>query len=323
MEKLHITNPLNEESKELIVQTAIEFFESKPDGFSVTGFLDSVDYNNKTTWHYMSNRKWDEVKSTRGDKTTFTSIKDRVFLMLAAAIGMETSSSWKHFDTDNYMIIINKLNTLRASKLPGCIDGDTGAGKSYAIGRYRKMYPGNTFIVTCDEDMSVKDLIIACAEAVNCETEGTKIAIRKQITRTLSRKDDPMLIIDEAENLKVGAYGGIKAMMDALKGICPIVLIGANDYEEKLKKLAEKKRNPFPQVYSRIKQGHFEQLLPFDQGDVTTICQDLGITDAETTRYLAAICANMRELEGCVSDLLKESLSTGRPVDFEMCKVLF
>jgi hypothetical protein len=323
MEKLQLSNPLDTKSKELIVQTAIEFFESKPDGFSVTGFLDSVEYNNKTTWHYMKNRKWDEVKSTREGKEIFSSIKDRVFLKLAAAIGMETTSSWRHFNTDNFMFVCNKLDAMRANKLPGCIDGDTGAGKSYSIDRYRKEYPGNTYVVTCDGDMSVKDFVVSVAEAVGCETEGTKIDIRKRITKTLIRKDSPLLVIDEAENLKVGAYDGIKAMMDALKGICGIVLVGANDYEEKLKKLAERKKNSFPQIYSRLKQGHFERLMPFDDDDVTIICQQMGISNPEVVSYLAAICDNMRELEGCVSDLIDESLRTGRPIDFDMCKVLF
>lgn len=325
MTKLNITNPLTDEIKEKIVNTVGNFIESRKGttGFQVESFLKSVEGVNKTDWSYMRNRNWDKVRTVKAGKEVFSSIKDIKFLSLGRAVGLEFNGDyWPHFNTDNYMMICNVLQEARERKIPYCIDGDTGSGKTYSITRYHQERSGDTFVVTCAGDMSVKDFITEVAEAVGCETVGSKVQIRKRIVKHLSKKDDPVLIIDEAENLKDGAYDGIKAMMDSLKGVCGMVIVGANDYQEKLQKLSDKKKKSFPQIYSRLKEGGFSRLFEMGREDVSTICNALNIRDKSLIGLLANYCGNMRELSGTVTTLLKEADQAGRPVDTVLFKAL-
>lgn len=325
MTKLSITNPLSTETKEKIVSTVENFIETRRGtaGFHVESFLNSVDNVNKTDWSYLRNRKWDKVRTVTRGKEVFSSVKDVKFLSLGRAVGLEFEGDyWPHFRTDNYMMICNVLQEARERKIPYCIDGDTGSGKTYSITRYHQERSADTFVVTCAGDMSVKDFIVEVAEAVGCEAVGSKVQIRKRIVKHLSKKNDPVVIIDEAENLKDGAYDGIKAMMDSLKGICGIVIVGANDYQDKLQKLAEKKKKSFPQIYSRLKEGGFSQLFEMGREDVSVICNALNIRDKSLIGLLANYCGNMRELSGTVTTLLKEADQAGRPVDTALFKAI-
>jgi hypothetical protein len=325
MTKVSITNPLTSETKEKIVLTVENYIENRKGtaGFLVDNFLKSVEGVNKTDWSYMRNRNWDKVRTVRSGKEVLSSVKDIKFLNLGRAVGLEFEGDyWQHFNTDNYMMICNVISEARTRKIPYCIDGDTGQGKTYSISRYHQERSADTFVVRCAGDMSVKDFIVEVAEAVGCEAVGSKVQVRKRIVRHLSKKNDPVLIIDEAENLKDGAYDGIKAMMDDLKGICPIVIVGANDYQSKLQKLAEKKKKSFPQIYSRLKEGGFNRLFEMGREDVSGICNALNIKDKSLIGLLANYCSNMRELSGTITTLLKEADQAGRPVDSALFKAI-
>ena len=324
MAKIKISSPLTEIDKENLVSAAEKYIQTLKDdkskNFSVSAFFAAAPGVTRTDWSYMANRNWDAVKSISGGREVFTSVKDAKFLALANACEVDTGAEWRHFDTDNYMQMVNAFEDSRHDKKPRCIDGMTGTGKSYAADHYRKPRTANTFKATCDGDMSAKDFMVEVAEACGVNSTGTRVAIRKRIVKKITeRTDSPLLIIDEAENLKEGAYSGIKAMMDTLRGQCGIVLIGANNYEGYLKKKSDTQKTPFPQVYSRIKQGGFTSLYVLAKADVKDICNQLSIADTAVIDYLYNECNNMRELEGAVTSLIEESARLNEPITTVLC----
>lgn len=267
----------------------------------------------------LVNRKWNAMPA--GSK--LVKIEDKYFQRIAEKVGIELEETfWGHFDTDNYQAITIAMNDARMSKLPIAIDGETGAGKTYAIREYRRQNPSETYLVTCADDLTSKSFMIELAEAVGIKAIGATSTLRKNITRKLNDDANPLLIIDEAENLKDGAWGSIKSMMDALKGKCGIVLIGANDFETTLAKKASRMKRSFPQIYSRIKEGGFTPLFKLSMDDVSLVCSSLGITSKRVINYLFDSCNNMRELSGAVTKLKREAAAMNAQIDVELCQIL-
>jgi transcriptional regulator with XRE-family HTH domain len=243
-------------------------------------------------------------KLVTGPKST--PISDEYFVKLARAIGWMTKKTyWTHFDSDNYLSVIDTLNDARESKVPHAIDGNTGAGKSYAIEQYKLQYPKNTYIVACDDDLTAKSFMQELAYSVGLKPLGAAYNIRKMVIHKLENEPNALLIIDEAENLKDRAWGSIKRILDDLKGRCGIVFIGANEFEVTMKKKAYKMKACFPQVYSRIKEGGFTAMFPLSLEDVQGVCESFRITDKTVIRSLFDICENWRELAGAIKKLLR------------------
>jgi DNA transposition AAA+ family ATPase len=218
------------------------------------------------------------------------------------------------------MSILDTFNQARELKVPFAIDGETGMGKSYAAEMYLKQFPTNTFIVTCDDDLTAKSFMNELAFSVGVKPLGAAYNIRKSVIHHLKGKRDALLIIDEAENLKDRAWGSIKRIMDDLKNTCGIVFIGANGFERMLNKKANKLINPFPQVNSRIREGGFKQLFDFEENDVLSVCKQHEITEKEVITILRNKCRNMRELAGAITKLKRAQKATPEYSIIELAK---
>jgi len=287
--------------KQTIVAEASEYLEAK--GLSQNEFARIVGISSA----YMSDIM--NGKLVTGPKKS--PIKDSYYIKIARAVGVTVETPlWWHIDTDNYVAIIDTFQQAREQKVPFAVDGETGMGKSYTAEMYLKMYPTNTYIVVCDNDLTAKSFMSELAYAIGVKPLGATYNIRKSIVRHLKGKLDVLLIIDEAENLKERAWGSIKRVMDDLKYLIGLVFIGANGFEKMLEKKANKLINPFPQVNSRIREGGFKQLFDFEETDILGVCDQHQITDKEVITILRNKCRNMRELAGAIIKLKRAQKAT-------------
>lgn len=225
---------------------------------------------------------------------------------------------WQHFDLDNFELCMATFEDARSDGLPRAIDGRTGSGKTYTARHFQRQFPESVVLITCAGDLSPKGFIRELALALKLNPEGTAYTLRYRITRALYEADRPVLIVDEAENLKDPAWQSLKAMIDALIGVCGIVVIGANELEASMLKKANRLKNPFPQVYSRLKLGGITQLLSLHRREVRAICTSTSIKDPQVIKYLTNTCHNMRELEGAVRKLRRESQAENSDIDMQL-----
>ena len=264
----------------------------------------------------MVNRRWNEMPA--GNK--LVKIEDRYFERIAEAIGLQLKESdWGHFETDNYAMITDVLNESRMYQTVMAIDGETGLGKTYAIQDYRRKNPNETYVIECAGDFTAKRFIVELCKVLNLSHIGTTTDLRLSIVRKLSNDNNPLLIIDEAENLKDNTWHSIKKVMDDVASStnrkAGIVLFGANNFEEKMQRRAERMKEPFPQVHSRIKEGGYYNLFTMNYDDKKNILDQLGISSLKVKKVLDTRCNNMRELYGAVTKLRREEKITRKPVD--------
>lgn len=260
-------------------------------------------------------------KLTTGTKDT--PIKDSYFIKISEAIGFKLEKGlWWHIDTANYKKIVNALRDSRLDKLVRAIDGETGLGKTEAIEQVMLDNPVNTYIVDCAGDQTAKSFIESVARAMDIKVAGNQYNLRRSISKKLLQELNSQLIIDEAENLKDGAYASIKAIIDDVKGKSSIVLIGANKYQEKITKLADKNKTPFPQMNRRIKEGGWISLLEWHKNDVLQVCNEHDINDQEVIKTLGRACKNMGEIKGAIIKLKTEMLHNPTKSINQLSKIL-
>jgi DNA transposition AAA+ family ATPase len=307
---------LTEQMKRQVVEAAEAYMSVH--NLSNGQFAKDVAAVSTSYFSYMVNRNWNGMPHG-SDPSKTVAIADKYFERVADAIGLKLERQyWGHLDTDNYRLMVATFNDARADRLPHCIDGETGQGKSYAAEAYKRMHPANTFVVTCADDLTSKSFMVELALAVGVKPVGAIYEIRRAVQKKLMNVVNPLLIIDESENLKDRAWGASKALMDNMKGYCGMVFIGANDFRTVMEKKADKGLKCFPQVYSRLKEGGFTPLFGLSAEDVRDIAGSFGITSQRVVNKLHAMCRNMRELSGAVQKLLRESEAMKAPVDADL-----
>lgn len=288
-------------------------------GTNLGKFLDiSVSYMS-----YILNDKWNEIKA--GDSTI--QLPDHHFLKMADKVGYKMEQLvWKHFDNDNFIMADNFFAYCREKKAYGIIDAEVGTGKTYSAEQYLKENPLGTYLVTCDEFMAATQFGLELNKKVGGFQPRNLYQIVQNIEYELGKKIakgiTPIIIVDEAENLKPKSYGAIKALCDRLLGKVAIVLIGANDYEKTLKRRAVRQMACFPQIYSRFK-GNIKYLHQLAKPDLVEVCNQLGIKDRAVHNYLISITDNWRDLKQHIEKIFDEHLDTGEPITLVMVQRLF
>jgi DNA transposition AAA+ family ATPase len=245
-------------------------------------------------------------KLTTGAKQT--PIDDKYFQRIATAIDFTIKKSYrKHHDTDNYLACFNTYDDARDAKMPFAIDGNTGEGKSYSAIQYMRLNPKNTYYVRCDGDLTAKSFFVELAHSLSMTASGPIYDIRKNAIRKLKNESDPLLIIDEAENLKDRAWDSLKRVMDDLKGYCGIVFIGANEFEHMLQRKADRGHNPFPQILRRLREGGIVKLFTLTLEDAIDIAKHYGITSKNHVRAMFDKTRNTAQLTALIERVLRES----------------
>lgn len=166
----------------------------------------------------------------------------------------------KVWQTSQYKDSFKLLSNAKLFKIQGILDGPRGSGKSHALEDFQRQLPHETFVITCAQDMGVRDFIEEWARVIGVELSGSRYKIRRRIVEALLKMKNPVCFFDEMEEVKSkNIYGAIKAVYDDkhLYRQVGMVLVGANNYLEQLQSLCDRKNaHSFPQMISRFASNH-------------------------------------------------------------------
>ena len=320
------TQKLDEAQKGAIVEAAKAYKRQfatidNPEGLSDSKLAQNADIS-KAYMSAMMNRQWNAMKA---GKTT-VAVKDVYFRRLAKTINFVVEKVyWKHFDLANYNACMNAFDDAIITKKPCAIMGKTGSGKSYAIDSFLRAYPENTYRINLDSDMTKNAFLHELAEVVKVSAVGTAYQIRKAIQTKIAKEVNAKLIIDECENAKKkdGVFGSVKAIMDALKGICPVILVGTPDLKTHIENKAAKQVTPYHQLERRINEGvGWVELFDQDKGEVKSICSEMGIVQSDAVQLIHDKTKNIGELSGAIEKLLREIEESGEEMSLELIEDL-
>lgn len=310
---------LNELQKTKLIPEAIaKYFHATPgmDGAK----LARVSKVGESYTNHIVNGK---TRVTNDSKKGYTEIADKYYLSICDVIGykLDDKKTWKHFNTDNFKAIINQIKSVREAVDRGTVDGDTGAGKTYALATYQKRFPVNTFVVKCYADENSKEFAINIAEIVGVETHGTAGTITKRVCKKLITLDNAILIIDEAEHIKnkSGYINIIKSLADRLENEVAFMLSGM-DINEILQKNSDKHKQNFRQSARR-----FSKRMRCNEDisqDILKICTEFNINDT-CANWLTARIKNFGELKIIITEALRESEISQQPITTNLLKSLY
>lgn len=250
-------------------------------------------------------------------------IADKWFQAIADRIGLKlTKEYWPLVRTEQFVDIVKELTEAKESASTRIIVGETGCGKSYTVDRFQKAYPQGTYVVTCNQNDTISDLIRKMQKVLKVSFDGSVSYRIDRISMELSRIADngqqPVLIFDEAEYLSTRGLLSIKTIYDYLKGICGIVLIGTDDILNKLEKT--KRKEGMPQFIRRFKAG-IRNVRPIDR-TFSKFFEGRGYAK-DLIKLLRQNADNYGELADFLEPALREADVQGKPLTKEFFESMF
>ncbi|MCT4613616.1 MAG: ATP-binding protein [Marinifilaceae bacterium] len=245
-------------------------------------------------------------------------VKDAWYLKVANYVGYSMKREyWPLRKTDEFIEVFNAIADAREMQVNKTVIGETGCGKTTAAAKYQASFPLHTYIITITDDHTKRVMYQDLCELMNLSTAGTAIKMRKRIVNSMKKMrlngNDPVLIIDEAENMTEKMLQSLKAFYDSLEGQCPIVLLGTSQFLQMLESLSRKNKQGIPQFYSRFKAGII-RLDPIDR----SFSQFLeNIKDNKLIDLLRKTCNDYRELHDRLVYALKSLDRTGENLNYE------
>jgi DNA transposition AAA+ family ATPase len=251
-------------------------------------------------------------------------IGEKWFYMLAQWAGFAiTKAYWKTVPTPQFEKIIYELEIAKHHSRVTTIIVDSGYGKTYTVETFCRINPNHTYKVTVNSMFKIRDILNDIASKIGSPISFTvALTLRDIMLRLAEMKrmgHKPMLIIDEAENLKLPVIQMLKGLYDGLLGYASIVLIGTSQLTDALWKMKQSNRNGVPQFYRRIKAGikmvtSEKCFAPFFE---------MHVPDKGLRRLLTNLCDYYGELHDYLEPALKEADEQGVPLTENLFRIIY
>lgn len=238
---------------------------------------------------------------------------------------MKKASAWQHQNTPQFKEIIYMLESCKKQGTTAMIIGSTGIGKTYAIDKFCNQNQKHTYRITISSLYKLVDIVNELTEKIGIDApqintmqvKSFKYRMDKIVAELIAINENggfPIIIFDEAENMEMAVLKMLKALYDALKDHCAIVLIGTEQLDNKMLNLTKRNRDGIPQLYRRFKAGRRE-LKKIKPADYSRFFEAHNIADKNLQLLLAQLCTNYGELHDYLEPVLREAKQRGKQVD--------
>jgi DNA transposition AAA+ family ATPase len=252
-------------------------------------------------------------------------VKDSIFFKIANVIGHKVEKVyWETVVTPQFKQMIVTLSDAKQNGRTAVLLGDPGSGKSYTLKIFEQKNPVHTYRITVSSVFNLNDLLNEILAKLHLETSGTKA---RRLLRIAGKLKDiklnggkPIVIFDEAENLKIPALQAIKGLYDGVRDYCSIVLVGTDQLWNNLEKLRLRNKQGMPQFFRRFKAGH--RWLP-EMDKSFTVFLDKYSLDSGLKKLLCRMCDNYGELNDYLEPFLREADLRGEKPTEELFRIIY
>ena len=202
--------------------------------------------------------------------------------------GLKLDMDWQIAPTNNYNLLIELLMSLQNESLTAAVSYDAGVGKSQTYIQYER-YNKNVIYIECKNYWQTKSYIKALLNACGLKAEGTKEEMIECFVEYVMGLDKPLIIIDQMDKLKEGAFDLFMDLYNDLFRCCGFLISGVPALEKRIKRGARIDKIGYREVLSRI-NGNFIKLTPIDYNDVKEVCTMNGLDNEDEISRINELC---------------------------------
>lgn len=232
-------------------------------------------------------------------------ISDEMWRTIATQTGHE-AKTWKIAETRAYKRMTFLLDNARVDSLVLAVTGDAGCGKTEAIKNYTSAHR-NVYHLCCSEYWNRRTFMGKLLKTMGVDTTGSTVSdMMDDIIDTLKKKEQPLVVLDEADKLSDQVLYFFISLYNQLEGHCGIILCATNFLAKRVKKGLRLGRKGYEEIYSRMGRK-FVELQVVNAEDIAAVCVANGVSDAKAINRIVDDCeCDLRRVKRSVWAMQKE-----------------
>ena len=187
----------------------------------------------------------------KGD--TDRKLSDGNWIRIARKLGVALRSEmeWKPARTATFMYVTAALGLAQEGSLSSILCGIPNIGKTYTARYYAKTHKHVAY-VDCSQVKTKTQMVKAIAREFGVSTDGMYASVYEDLTYYLRSIERPLVILDEAGDLKHEAMLELKALWNATERHCAWYMMGADGLQERIRRSIEMKMVGYTELLSRF-----------------------------------------------------------------------
>ena len=210
------------------------------------------------------------------------------------------SEGWQLADTSVHREMTMLLSRAQEDALVAGVIGAAGSGKTETCREYADEHR-NVYHITCGEHWNRRTFVSKVLKAMGANVAGYTINdMMEEVVDALSRADNPLLILDEADKLSDQVLYFFITLYNQLEGRCGIVLCGTQYLKARIIRGVRLGKKGFEEILSRLGRRFFE-LAEIGEEDVALVCVANGIeSDAKIRKITKESESDLRRVKRSV-----------------------
>ena len=210
------------------------------------------------------------------------------------------SEGWQLADTSVHREMTMLLSRAQQDALVAGVIGAAGSGKTETCREYADEHR-NVYHITCGEHWNRRTFVSKVLKSMGANVAGYTINdMMEEVVDALSRADNPLLILDEADKLSDQVLYFFITLYNQLEGRCGIVLCGTQYLKARIARGVRLGKKGFEEILSRLGRRFFE-LAEIGEEDVALVCVANGIeSDAKIRKITKESESDLRRVKRSV-----------------------
>ncbi len=206
-------------------------------------------------------------------------ISDDMWRSIAAQTGHK-AEGWQLVPTRAYKAMTFALENAQRDSLVMAVIGEAGSGKTEAIKNYTAE-GRNVYHLVCSEYWNRRTFMAKLLQNMGVTYSGNTVAdMMETIVDTLKRKEQPLIVLDEADKLSDQVLYFFISLYNQLEDHCGIIMTATKYLRARIEKGLRLNRKGYAEIFSRIGRK-FVELPLLNSEDVAAVCVANGVSDAK------------------------------------------
>ncbi len=194
-------------------------------------------------------------------------LSDEGYLKLANELSIDLRGyNWQTAKTPTFNKIYAQLSACQKDGISAMLIDNAGVGKSHTAKVYCKENP-NAAYVDCSQVKTKLLFIKEISRKFGLGDTGKYADIYKRLVFYLYTSKNPLVILDEAGDLKGDAFLELKAIWNATEGVTGFYMMGADGLRAKIERKIQNKTVGYTEIFRRFGE-RFQQATPFGKEEL-------------------------------------------------------
>lgn len=177
-------------------------------------------------------------------------------------VSLRPGMEWKAAKTPTFDFITAQLELSQQSSLSAILVDIPNIGKTFTAKYYVRTHK-NAVYIDCSQVKTKTQLVRKIASEFGVSSGGWYHNVYEDLCYYLRSIDHPLVILDEAGDLKNDAMLELKAMWNATERSCAWYMMGADGLKERIRRSIDLKMVGYTEIFSRY-GNHYSKVTPDD-----------------------------------------------------------